>query len=171
MKIRLSLALLALLSFTTLPANAEDPSPAPSSAPDGAAQPDFGDYKSSTLTTKAWKALGEGDTALVKAYTHKCIDSFEKQAIDMQKGITGPVSTDDKEAVFKNWALNDVGTCYFILGSALEKSGDKKGALEAYKTLSEKFPDAKCWDTKGWFWTPADAAKGKLKALEFDAIS
>jgi hypothetical protein len=96
---------------------------------------------------------------------------FETKAVEMQAGIKEPIDTKDKEKVFANWALNDVGTCYFILGQALEKSGDKKGALEAYKTVSEKFPDAQCWDPKGWFWKPADAAKGKLKALEFDAVS
>jgi hypothetical protein len=89
----------------------------------------------------------------------------------MQAALTEPPPTTEKEKVFANWALNDVGTCYFILGSALEKSGDKKGAAEAYKYLTEKLPFAECWDTKGWFWKPADAAKGKLKALEFDAAS
>ena len=96
---------------------------------------------------------------------------FEAKAVEMQAGITEPVNTQDKEKVFANWALNDVGTCYFILGQVLEKSGDKKGAVEAYKKLTEKLPAAQCWDPKGWFWKPADAAKGKLKALEFEAVS
>jgi hypothetical protein len=150
---------------------AEDPSPSPSASAGDSAKPDFGDYKSSTLATKAWHALESNDLASVKAYTQKCIDTFGPQALTMQAALSEPPDTKDKEKVFANWALNDVGTCYFILGSALEKNGDKKGALEAYKYLAEKLPFAECWDTKGWFWKPADAAKGKLKALEFDAAS
>ncbi len=171
MKFLAPLVTVIFLALSGLAFAEDEASPAPAVPAAGAEKPDFGDFKSSTLTGKAWKAMESGNLDLVKAYTQKCIDSFGKQAETMQAGMTAPPDTSDKEKTHANWALNDVGTCYFILGQALEKSGDKKGALDAYKTLVDKFGYAECWDPKGWFWKPADAAKGKLKALEFDAAS
>ncbi|MBE7159385.1 MAG: beta-glucanase precursor, partial [Rhodospirillales bacterium] len=69
------------------------------------------------------------------------------------------------------WALNDVGTCYFIKGQALESQGKKKDAVAAFKYLSDNLAFAQCWDPKGWFWKPADAARDKTKKLEFDALN
>ena len=87
----------------------------------------------------------------------------------MQKELKEPV-TGDKEAVAKMWALNDAGTCLFIMGQALEKQSKGAEALAAYKQLVEKMPFAQCWDPKGWFWKPAEGAKTRIKALEFDSL-
>ena len=134
-----------------------------------AQQLDFGDHSSATITTKAWGALNEKNYDNAIGYAKKCIEMYEKQAVEMQKGLSAPVAG-EKEAVSKLWALNDVGTCLFIMGQALEKQDKGKDALAAYKQLVEKVPFAQCWDTKGWFWKPADAAKGRIKALEFDTL-
>ena len=103
------------------------------------------------------------------AYAKKCVELYEKEAVDMQKELKEPVKGDDKEAVGKKWALNDVGTCLFIMGQAYEKQDKPKEAVAAYKQLREKVAFAQCWDPKGWYWKPADAAKDRLKALEFDS--
>ena len=134
-----------------------------------AQQLDFGDHSSATITTKAWGALNEKNYDNAIGYAKKCIEMYEKQAVEMQKGLSAPVAG-EKEAVSKLWALNDVGTCLFIMGQALEKQDKGKDALAAYRQLVEKVPFAQCWDTKGWFWKPADAAKGRIKALEFDTL-
>ena len=133
-----------------------------------AAEHDFGDQSSSTLTGKAWKAMERNDLEAVKAYTGRCRELYEAQALKMQEGLT---ETPSKEKAHDFWALNDVGTCLFILGTALEKAGDKKGALESYNFLATRLGYAQCWDTKGWFWKPADAARTKVSALEFEAAS
>ncbi|MFA6287142.1 MAG: hypothetical protein WC661_07110 [Opitutaceae bacterium] len=132
-------------------------------------QYDLGDQTSSTLTAKAWKAAESGDLAAVKAYTARCIQLYEATALTQQRALTAPPPTADPAVVHANWALNDVGTCYFILGQALEKANQASDAIKAYKTLVEKLAYSKCWDTKGWFWSPADAARGRVKALAFDA--
>ena len=134
-----------------------------------AQQLDFGDHASATITTKAWEALNSKNYDNAVGYAKKCVEMYEKQAVEMQKGLKEPV-TGDKEAVAKMWALNDVGTCLFIIGQALEKQEKAKDALAAYKQLVEKVPFAQCWDTKGWFWKPADGAKTRIKALEFDTL-
>lgn len=128
---------------------------------------DFGDYGSATLTTKAWEAFTQKkyDDSIV--FAKECIKRYQKDAAAMQKELSEPVDSGDKEAVFEKWALNDVGTCYFIIGQNFEKQDNAKEAVKAYKQSVEKFPFAQCWDTQGWFWKPADAAKKQLKSLEF----
>ena len=133
-------------------------------------QLDFGDHSSATLTGKAWKALGDKNYKDAVAYAKKCVEMYEKQAVEMQKELKAPVPNEDHEAVSKKWALNDVGTCLFIMGQALEKQDQNTEALAAYRKLKEKVPFAQCWDTKGWFWKPVDAAKDRIKALEFDTL-
>ena len=132
-------------------------------------EPDFGDRSSATLTGKAWKALGDKRYADAVTYATKCVEMYERQAVEMQKELKDPVPVDDKEAVAKKWALNDVGTCLFIIGQACEKQDKGKEAVAAYKRLVEKVPFAQCWDSKGWYWKPAAAAKDRVKALEFDS--
>jgi hypothetical protein len=151
----LCLSALAIAGLAQTPARAEDL--------------DFGDRTSATLTSKAWKALGDGKPADAVAYARKCVEMYEKQAADMQKDLKAPVPAEDKEAVSSKWALNDVGTCLYIMGQALEKQDKGKEAVAAYKQLVEKLPYAQCWDPKGWFWKPADAAKTRIKSLEFDS--
>lgn len=160
MKPALLLSLAACFLAAVLPASAQD-----------AAVPklDFGDHRSSTLTGKAWAAHAAKNPATVKAYVAKVRELYEAKALEQQASLTAPVPTDDKDKVFSYWALNDVGTALFVLGQSLEQSGDKAGALDAYKALVEKFSFAQCWDSKGWFWRPAEAARARVKALEFDA--
>ena len=133
-------------------------------APAAAADPG----SSSALTTKAWGALTAKDYDGAIAATKTCIDTFKPQALAMQKALTAAPS--DKDATFAQWALNDVGTCLFIQAKAFEGQNKAKEALEDYKFLADNLPFAQCWDTKGWFWKPADAAKERLKALEFDSL-
>ena len=130
---------------------------------------DFGDMKSETLTQKAWDAFGANKHDDAIAFAKKCIELYEKEAIEMQKSMTEPVPPGDNDAVSSKWALNDVGTCYFIKGQALEKQDKGAEALKAYKTLMKNVSFAQCWDPKGWYWKPADAAKKQIKMLEFDA--
>ena len=135
-----------------------------------AAPLDFGDHSSSTITTKAWNALNAGKHDEAIGYANKCVELYQAKAEEMQKALKAPVPSDQKEEVHKQWALNDVGTCLFILGQALEKQNKGTEALAAYKKLVEKLSFAQTWDTKGWFWKPADAAKARIKALEFDTL-
>lgn len=160
-------AALSLTPFCAGPLVAAETPPAAPATPAEEPKLDFGDYSSATLTNKAWEAQGAGDTASTIAYANKCIEMYADKAKEMQASLTAPAA---KEQAFDYWALNDVGTCYFILGTAKEKD-DKAGAIAAFKTLVENYSYAQCWDTKGWFWAPADAAKGKLKTLEFEAMS
>ena len=125
---------------------------------------DFGDYTSSTLTVKAWQALADKDLDAVLAYTGKCMDLYKEKAKSMQNSLT-EYPWESKEQIFSFWALNDIGTCFFIRGEAYMNAGNKEEAIKAFKTLVDEFYFAQCWDPKGWFWKPAEAAQQKLDEL------
>ncbi|MCH2207804.1 MAG: hypothetical protein MK132_18270 [Lentisphaerales bacterium] len=126
---------------------------------------DFGDNKSVTLTSKAWNALNT-DAGLAIVYADKCTELYMAKAKEMQKSL-GEFAGEDTASSY--WALNDVGTCLFIKGQALIKQGRTNEALEAFKLLTSTLSYAQCWDSNGWFWRPADAAKEKIIEMEFDA--
>ena len=81
---------------------------------------DFGDHSSATLTGKAWKSLGEGQSALALVYTGKCRELYLAEALKQQQSLAdfAPAA---KAHDF--WALNDVGTCLYIEGQVHEKEG------------------------------------------------
>ena len=132
------------------------------------AQVDFGDYTSATLTSKAWDAMGRGANEEALAYIAKCLELFETEAKNMQSSLSDFPPNVPTEATAKYWALNDVGTCLFIKGEILLKQGNKAVAKEVYTRLRDEFGYAQCWDNKGWYWKPAQAAKQKLVEIEFE---
>ena len=121
---------------------------------------------SSEITSDAWKALQEEDWRATIKLTDKCIKLFEEEALKQQALLNQfPASEETSEY----WALNDVGTCYYIQCQALEKMGDKhQETLEiALKKIINELSYAQCWDEKGWYWQVAPEAKKKLRQLEF----
>ncbi len=124
----------------------------------------FGDYRSVTLAIKAWGALAQNDIESVLAYTNKCISLYAAQASKMQAGLKDYASGSNDE-IFKYWALNDVATCYFIQGEAYRAANMKDEAKEAFNKIIKDYSFGQCWDPKGWFWKPADAAKEKLDMM------
>ena len=77
------------------------------------------------------------------------------------------VVTDSIKAVLLTQGLvNDVATCLFLKAGALELSGQKEAAREAYQAVLT-FPHARYWNRpQDFFWSPAEAATGRLKLLE-----
>lgn len=133
--------------------------------PSAVAAYNFGDFRSETLTSKAWQALAEGDIEGVLAYTNKVLELYSEQAKGMQKSLNGyPEGANDQ--IFAYWALNDVATSLFIQGEAYRKANMIDEAKEVYQRIVDEFSYGQSWDTKGWFWKPADAAKEKLEMIK-----
>ncbi|MBI5150039.1 MAG: tetratricopeptide repeat protein [Candidatus Omnitrophica bacterium] len=125
----------------------------------------FGDYRSETLTTKAWNALKEGDLEAVLVYTNKCVEMYTDQARKMQSSLTGyPTGSNDQ--IFSYWALNDIATSLFIQGESYRKANKTDEAKAAYNRVINEFSYGQAWDPQGWFWKPAEAARDKLSMLE-----
>lgn len=126
---------------------------------------DFSDLSSSTLVRKAWEALSIKNLDMVKGYTDKVISLYAPNAKSMQASLK-EYPWESKEKIFSYWALNDIGTAYFILGEVYRLNNKKVEAIEAYKTLISDYSYAQCWDTQGWFWKPSEAAQQKVIELE-----
>lgn len=130
-----------------------------------AAAYNFGDFRSETLTTKAWIALKESDIEAVLAYTNKCLELYGEQAKKMQESLQAyPQGSNDE--IFGFWALNDVATSLFIQGEAYRQASMTDEAKEAFMKVVNEYTYGQAWDTKGWFWKPAEAAKEKLLMIE-----
>ena len=124
---------------------------------------DYGDHTSVTLQVKAWDALGEGKYEDAVKYTEKCAELYEEEARKMQASLSAKPSGD---VINDYWALNDVGTCYFIRGEALTKLKKYSEAIAAYKVVRDDLYYSQAWDPKGWHWSPSDAAYPKIAMLE-----
>ena len=129
-----------------------------------------GQDAAATLVKNAWKANKNEDYQAAIGHAQKCIKFNEKEAVNMQKAMTEPVPTSrdnrNREAVTEKWALNYVGTSYYIMGKAYEKLDKPAEALKAYQHLVETLPFAHSWDSKGWYWKPAAAAENRITELE-----
>jgi tetratricopeptide (TPR) repeat protein len=124
----------------------------------------FGSVK---LITKAWEALDNKDLETVLIYTDECIRRFSKTALRMQSKLKEfPFESIDH--IHANWALNDVAAAYFIKAEAHRQNGQLEEAKLAYQTIIDEFKFGQCWDQRGWFWKPADAAKNMLDIIKLD---
>jgi tetratricopeptide (TPR) repeat protein len=126
------------------------------------------------LTAAAWEAFNKGDFERAIATAEKCIGEFRGSADREQAELEnakaplppkGKVSDAEKNAIFAKGLLNDVATCFFIKGRSAENLGRKDVAKQAY-TMATKYKHARCWDPKGWFWSPAEAAADRLAGLD-----
>lgn len=125
---------------------------------------DFGDYTSSALVGKAWTALRTNDTQVVLAYTDKAIKLYSEKAAQMQDSLDAFPSGTNEE-IFQYWALNDVAVAYFIKGIALKRAGKSDEARESFLTLQNEYTYGQCWDSKGWWWKPAEKANEWIASL------
>lgn len=119
---------------------------------------DFGDYSSSTLASKSWAALAAKDYPATLAYTGKCVELYGEQGKKMNASLTtfAPV-----EKVNDFWALNDAGVCMYIMALTYEKLRMYPEAGQAFRSVTDDYSFAQCWDPKGWYWHPAFVAAGK----------
>jgi len=111
------------------------------------------------MTLRAWQAFIDERHTEALAYTRECITRWSDEARRMNDAMTG--YADSREAATL-WALNDVGTCYFIMAETYAKLGMYPEATRAHETLARDFEYSQCWDPKGWYWRPAEVAREKL---------
>ena len=160
-------SILILCAFSALPfAYSEEPKTETNSTPASTEMDSGAEASSAVLTSQAWEALAAKDFATAKSRIERCKKLYREKATGMQESLS-VVPGPDTAREF--WALNDVGTCTFILGKVYEAESKKEEAIAAYQEVIKNFPMAQCWDKQGWFWQPAVAAKERLTALTFDS--
>ncbi len=132
--------------------------------------------KSKSLATVAWVAYNNANWVEAIMHARECIDEFEPQALYMQKQLAkekvkvpaiGIVRDEEtKMEIFNRGPLNDVASCWFLIGRSLEKQQRERDAIDAYKNAIE-FSYARVWDPfQGLFWPPAEAAQQRIDYLQ-----
>lgn len=125
------------------------------------------------VTKKAWDAFNANHYEEAIRHADECIREFRGAANRKQAELAsakspvppvGTVSESEKTTILARGLLNDVATCYFIKGRAAERLERVAEARSAYKDAMT-YTYARCWDPKGWFWSPAEVAADRLGAL------
>jgi tetratricopeptide (TPR) repeat protein len=146
--------------------------PAPQASTPAVPAYNFGDFKSSTLATKAWQALADKNVDAVVVYTNKCLELYAVEAAKMQAGLT-EYPSGEPQKVFSFWALNDVATSLYIQGEAYRQAKQADKAKASFERVVKEFSFGQAYDPANKaFWKPADAANDKLnmmaKGLDLD---
>jgi hypothetical protein len=158
----------ATATYTPSPTATSTSTPSQTPPPTNPPPPLCEGSNSSELMGKAWAGTPE----VLLACTQLIIDRWageadKQQAERVNSGcrVTPPDTKDAKSVdsfLASYWAVNDVGTAWFLRGEALTKLGRTTEAKEAYKTVRDKYSCAYTWDPAGkLFWNVSDAAQGK----------
>ncbi len=142
--------------------------PIPGAGAGAAAAPSykFGDFRSSTLATKAWQALTDKNLEAVLVYTNKCVELYGAAAAKMQADLKEFPAGDDQK-VFSFWALNDVATCLYIQGEAYRQAKQTDQAKAVFQRVIKEFSFGQCYDPGNKsFWKPVDAANDRISMIE-----
>jgi len=111
-----------------------------------------GAFRNEQLTREAWRYLEAKDYNATIEKAEECVTLFHDEALVEQKSLRqnggtpppkGRVGKVEKEKIFKRGILNDVATCWFILGKAHAGKGDKEKAKKAFQKAM-LLPDARC---------------------------
>jgi tetratricopeptide (TPR) repeat protein len=145
-----------------------------STSPDTSKKIDFSSYTdSAALMSKAWEYYNSGDYENAIAFIKELISRYEDEAEEQQESLEDYAAS-GKESDY--WALNDVGTAYYVLGQIYKQQADEETDADKKDDLLDKAKEnfnividtlgfAQCWDTNGWYWKVAEGATKLLKTL------
>jgi hypothetical protein len=125
---------------------------------------DFSSYTdSASLTSEAWNSYNNGDMGRAKAFAQETVDRYSDQAREQQASLSD-FAPEGSESDY--WALNDVGTSHFILGSAYKSEGNNTKAREEFNTVISDYKYAQCYDpAQDIYWKVAEGAQKELENL------
>ncbi len=126
----------------------------------------------------AWKSFNKKGYISAIQFADECIKDFEKNAkyqeAKLEKDsipipLTGKVDNEsENKLIFSRGLLNDVATAYWIKGRSAEYLYDRKKEKQYKEMAKESYQNCcllkygRCWDPRGWFWSPCDAANERL---------
>jgi hypothetical protein len=120
-------------------------------------------------------ARSNHDYAPALKASNVCVSKFGKQADGIEAALrkhnvpileprdVGPTPA-DRAAVFFRGPLNDVAACLFVKVASEVALKHADVAQSSYAQLC-RYPHALVWDPKGWFWSPAQGARGELQSI------
>ncbi len=122
-----------------------------------------GEGSSAYITEQAWGAYNNKELQASIDHAKKCIDLYLGPALAQQKQLTKPP---EGEQIKRYWALNDVGTCYYIAGIASFDMGDWQQARYYFNFIVTNLKYANGWDAKGWYWSISEEASKRIAQID-----
>jgi hypothetical protein len=127
---------------------------------------------SDDMVIEAWQRLVRGDYQPAIEQAQATIEEWAPWAIKLedqkQRQVGHTISYDglseQRQEIFKYWALNDVAAAYFIIGKASDHENDYAQAADAFQQIVRNYPLAQIWDPRGWFWAPVDSVQEEYVA-------
>ena len=118
---------------------------------------------SESLLGKAWEYAEAKNWDKVKLFADEVISRYTAEAKTQQASLKA-FAPEGKEADY--WALNDVATAHFILGTADKSQGKNVNAKKEFDTIISDYKYAQCYDPdQDLYWEVADAAREELVDL------
>jgi hypothetical protein len=135
------------------------------------------EYKNEQLTTEAWKAYNDGKYTSAIDKAKECILEFQGEALRQEEALRDakaeqpPIGKTTEEIageIFKRGILNDVGTCWVVIGMSELKLNHEEKAISAFEK-ARQFTYARTYDPS-WegFWSPSEKAADYIKSLQGD---
>jgi len=135
-------------------------------------------FSQESCLTDAWTAYNNKDWKAAIQNANFCVVQFGPRATNIQEELeskeyvfpcafTVPKSCDAqaKNEIFSHGLLNDVATCYWIIGMSNRFLGNTSEAKIAFKKSSE-LSFGLCYDpSKDSFWSPSEESALQIKAL------
>jgi hypothetical protein len=132
----------------------------------------------SWITITAWEAYNTNSFQLAISNATACVRQFQAAARIQQQDVQAsglippigePKDEKEKKETQRRGPLNAVATCWFIKGESYEKLAEIKDhekpdldalqkARDAY-TATLEYSHGRCWDTNGFFWSPAQVSR------------
>ena len=106
-------------------------------------------FSSADLTVAAWRYLGIKEYNEAITYATICINLYEKEGKIQQDICRIRSKFPEGKEINNYWALNDVGSCYFIIGIAYFEQRKQEEANAAFEELLENYNYAQAQDWKG----------------------
>jgi hypothetical protein len=119
---------------------------------------------SEEMMVQAWKLYERGDMDAAWRQAKATISLWEADAHELEKMKEEKIGTylpfDGTVAGYQKihdyWALNDVASCYFVLGKIAQDQKSYAESEEYFAKILKDFHLAQMWDKRGWFWNPVD---------------
>lgn len=140
-----------------------------------AVEPEPREFQQSTsenLIFWAWGNYKNGNYDRAIEWAEICTFFWSAYAVEQSQGLTSYPSGSIPEIYLNYWALNDVGTCWIIIGESFRKKGDTTKSEIAYRMLTDenhrqgKFFFAQCASDPSegltYLWKPADVSYARL---------
>jgi hypothetical protein len=128
---------------------------------------------------EAWKAYNKQDWKLAIQQAENCTVQFGAKARQAHKELTAKhyklpanftvprsLSAQQKSEIFSHGLLNDVATCYWIIGMSSLRLNNKVKAKQSFEMAAE-LKLGLCYDpAQDLFWSPGEEAKVQMKEMK-----